>query len=721
MGCASDVSGGLRDMDGTTRARPAPRRHTSSLGNGIDAAPHVRAAVRAACGGASDLAAEILAALDPPCRRGWRALPDPLPSTPALADLARRTLPRDADPDQALALALCGAGPLTVLCAITGTSAEQIASSALGPLVEVHSGAFRFADAALRTSVLAGSSAPERVRAHRLLAAAFTEAGDAESGLWHRACGSAVSDPGLVEPLLAQAGAALSAGSASRAWARAREAADHARPGTQAHAAALLCAGRAALAGGWVVDALELLDQALRLEGTHRDDATAEYVLAHTLRHGTVPSPEAVLPIDAAGPGYRRAAVLGASLSAERGDHERSAAWLAAAGRLGCTAAERAALLAWCDALAGEGPGTAALVGAEGAGCVAAAVHAGLAGDPEEGLRLLADPAAVGVPDAVMGLAAQSPVLRACRAVAEVLLQVWAGRIGVAREALHSAATLLPVSLPFDGLAVTLSRRLDLAVEGRIGPCSHDLAAAMPWTREPVGFVDRALDAYLRGRSDEAAVHMGLWADQGRRDDPLGVPGLDEVGPLGAPGTPEPPDASLARALRERVRAARRASWLTDLDAVADESRRIRSPFERARVEALLGSTCVVRGDRVRGVRHLRAARSLFEEAGAGAWRRMVDRRLRMMAEPRDGVEDVAVGALQSLEVCRAAWEPILTARELQVALLMAEGHTNREIALALHVSVRTVEVHGGRIFAKLDVRTRHELTVLAHRTDQHL
>ncbi|MBQ3359962.1 MAG: DNA-binding response regulator, partial [Microbacterium sp.] len=34
-------------------------------------------------------------------------------------------------------------------------------------------------------------------------------------------------------------------------------------------------------------------------------------------------------------------------------------------------------------------------------------------------------------------------------------------------------------------------------------------------------------------------------------------------------------------------------------------------------------------------------------------------------------------------------------------------------------VSVRTVEVHIGRAFAKLGVRSRVELTVLAHRTNQ--
>lgn len=48
-------------------------------------------------------------------------------------------------------------------------------------------------------------------------------------------------------------------------------------------------------------------------------------------------------------------------------------------------------------------------------------------------------------------------------------------------------------------------------------------------------------------------------------------------------------------------------------------------------------------------------------------------------------------------------------------------GASNREIADALLISVRTVEVHLGRVFAKLDVRTRVELTVLAHRTNRHL
>jgi DNA-binding CsgD family transcriptional regulator len=47
------------------------------------------------------------------------------------------------------------------------------------------------------------------------------------------------------------------------------------------------------------------------------------------------------------------------------------------------------------------------------------------------------------------------------------------------------------------------------------------------------------------------------------------------------------------------------------------------------------------------------------------------------------------------------------------VAALVAEGHTNREVAAALYVTERTVEGHLTSVYAKLDVRSRAEL---AHR-----
>jgi len=688
-----------------------------------DVAPHVQSVIDRICHGDPAAASAVLTALGPEQRRGWRTLPNPLPGVRAWDQHAQRVLPPAADPEQVLALALCGTGPVSVLAAIAECEPDRLIEAPVAGIVELHGGRFQFADPALQMHVLATSTAPQQLRAHQRLAVLLGEAGEDGAALLHRARGALAGDPGLVEPLLTLAGDALCTGDAELAWSRAAEAAEHAQPGTAAHARALLCSARAALAGGWVADALDRVEQALRIEGPHRGEATAVFVLAHALRHGAVPAPEPLMPADETGRGYELAAVLGASLSAERGDRERSIAWLAAGSRLGQNPDDRAHLLAWCHALAGD-PDPGAIDDRDAVRRVALALCTGLDGDPDAGVRALAEPSVADGAGSLVGLSPGAPLLRARHAVAEVLLHVWAGRIGTAHELLASAAAELPVALPFAGLTVTLSRRLDLAVDGRIGALSRQLAASVPWTREPDGFVDRAIDAYLQGRSDEAAVHMGLWTDHGGGCEPLALPGLDEIGPLGVPAPPEPPEATLARTLRERIRSARESSWRTDLDVVAEESRGIRSPFERARVEALLGSTCAARGDGGRGVRHLRAARSLFEESGARAWRGMVDRRLRMMAERRQrgtGVVDGASAAPPSLEVCRAMWQPILTPRELDVALRMAEGRANREIALDLHVSVRTVEVHGGRIFAKLDVRTRHELTVLAHRTDQHL
>ena len=52
-----------------------------------------------------------------------------------------------------------------------------------------------------------------------------------------------------------------------------------------------------------------------------------------------------------------------------------------------------------------------------------------------------------------------------------------------------------------------------------------------------------------------------------------------------------------------------------------------------------------------------------------------------------------------------------LTAREQAVATLVASGKTNREVAAQLYVSTKAVEYHLGNIFAKVGVRSRHQLS----------
>jgi DNA-binding CsgD family transcriptional regulator/tetratricopeptide (TPR) repeat protein len=57
-----------------------------------------------------------------------------------------------------------------------------------------------------------------------------------------------------------------------------------------------------------------------------------------------------------------------------------------------------------------------------------------------------------------------------------------------------------------------------------------------------------------------------------------------------------------------------------------------------------------------------------------------------------------------------------LTPREAEVLVLMAQGHTNREIGQRLFISNKTASVHVSRILAKLSARNRGEAAAIAHR-----
>jgi two-component system, NarL family, response regulator len=57
-----------------------------------------------------------------------------------------------------------------------------------------------------------------------------------------------------------------------------------------------------------------------------------------------------------------------------------------------------------------------------------------------------------------------------------------------------------------------------------------------------------------------------------------------------------------------------------------------------------------------------------------------------------------------------------LTPRELVTLRLMADGHSNKEIATALSISERTVKTHLGHLFEKLGVTSRTEAVRVATR-----
>ena len=51
-----------------------------------------------------------------------------------------------------------------------------------------------------------------------------------------------------------------------------------------------------------------------------------------------------------------------------------------------------------------------------------------------------------------------------------------------------------------------------------------------------------------------------------------------------------------------------------------------------------------------------------------------------------------------------------LTPQELKIALLVAQGLTNREVAASLFLSPKTIEHHLSAIYRKLGIRSRTEL-----------
>lgn len=61
-----------------------------------------------------------------------------------------------------------------------------------------------------------------------------------------------------------------------------------------------------------------------------------------------------------------------------------------------------------------------------------------------------------------------------------------------------------------------------------------------------------------------------------------------------------------------------------------------------------------------------------------------------------------------------AAHIEVLTEREREVLELLVHGHTQREMAERLHISVKTIETHRARVAEKLGCRTRAELVSYA-------
>ena|SRR6478735_1017918 len=80
---------------------------------------------------------------------------------------------------------------------------------------------------------------------------------------------------------------------------------------------------------------------------------------------------------------------------------------------------------------------------------------------------------------------------------------------------------------------------------------------------------------------------------------------------------------------------------------------------------------------------------------------------------------DVSETLLQGFLSFEPALDPKhLTPRERQIVKLVAEGNTNKRIALILKVSVKTVETHRSAAMRKLGAKSSADLTLYAARND---
>lgn len=130
---------------------------------------------------------------------------------------------------------------------------------------------------------------------------------------------------------------------------------------------------------------------------------------------------------------------------------------------------------------------------------------------------------------------------------------------------------------------------------------------------------------------------------------------------------------------------------------------RLPGEFERGRTQLLYGQW-LRRRRRTREARGpLRDALVSFERCGARAWADRCRAELRAAGEAVAG--EPGPGPLAAL-----------TPQQQRIARHVAEGATNREVAVRLSVSHRTVDHHLRNVFAALGVRSRVELSrLLAH------
>ena len=616
-------------------------------------------------------------------------------------------------------------------------------------LVEIENGRLAFRHPLVRSAAYHNATPPTRRRAHGAVAAALPP-GDPRLP-WHLAAAAAAPDEDVAAAMEKTATTARHRGGYFTA-ARAHKRAADLSPDPEKRARRLLAAAEDAQLLGRTEQASDMLDEATRLTEAPGIQSSSRALRADLeLRQGHPPLAREILRAEAGRPGAEAvqagllmtksafAAMFAGDVGGWRADAERAHTLLTEAGT---PLARLAGAFCGVAGIAGGDPRAPdqLLTGSiepAALGDLLRSEEAPVAGTVE--MYTLVAQAWIWLEEWQRACALLDALIETLRELAAVTLLVFplsarAGldyRLGRWDTALAGASEAIELALETNQAATLTGalgiRAVILGSRGDADGCRDDAGRGLElsqrigspltttWARQGLGRL-----AFVNGDMEEAIEQLSLAQ--------TGCEGAGIVEPGALTFVPD-----LAEALIRSGRAPDAAEAIRQYEARAAASGRRLASATAARVRGLLAAddgfdepfrqalalnaglpapfelarTLLVYGERLRRARRLtegraplREALSLFEQLGAGAWARRARTELR------------ATGAAVPTET--PAVFAALTAHEVQVAQLVAEGRTNREIAAALFIAPKTVEHHLSRVFRKLGIRRRAELAALA-------
>ncbi|PRX96085.1 helix-turn-helix transcriptional regulator [Allonocardiopsis opalescens] len=703
--------------------------------------------VRAACG--NPLAARGFAASLGPERLSGAA---PLPEPPRLDDGLReahaapvRALPaltRDllllaaADPRAGVDALVRAAGPPAV-----SVSAFEPAEEA--GLVRIDGDRLRFREPLLRTAVYQDASAARRRAAHRALAGVVDAAQHPARYVRHRAAGARGPDRALAAELAAVA-AAVRRTEGHAAASKALERAAGLTPHPQRRACRLATASHDAWLAGLTDRAEELLARARALAPAGRAAGVVELLHGHAaLRAGNALDAAdallaaAALLVDHDRPLAVRALLRAADAASYAGDADRqdTAARLLAplarpdddpALRLGCAYLAGYAASSRGDYPASVGPLRRVLALAEEVEDPPELIWACIAA-----LRLGDAPRAHALARRAVAVARRREAAAAVPQALEFLVwaEFWTGRFPSAVESSRLGLRLASeTGQPTCATHHLAWLALTAAVQGDAEGCRALARAAAEQAREHSLGLPAALGSWAMALLDLAAgdaaasffrlralVRAGPGhghATMRLLTGPYFVEAAVRTGETararaaldGYLRWADATGSTAARALAARGRALLAAG--AEAEELFEEALRLHRSsghdgVEEARTRLLYGAA--LRRSRLpaRAREHLRDAVAAFERSGARLWLAQARAELRAIGDLDHRAERPAADGL--------------TPQQRQIALLVARGATNREVAAHMFLSPRTVEYHLRAVFRKLNIRSRVELARLFH------